>query len=77
MSIENLKHKLDYQAYDKLVEVVKKNTQLSKLDETNIKVVKGALSILTSWLEEVYQLDQKLVDIDEDGTDISKLFKDS
>ena len=77
MSIENLKHKLDYQAYDKLVEVVKKNTQLSKLDETNIKVVKEALSILTSWLEEVYQLDQKLVDIDEDGTDISKLFKDS
>ena len=77
MSIENLKHKLDYQAYDKLVEVVKKNTQLSKLDETNIKVVKEALSILTSWLEEVYQLDQKLVDIDDDGTDISKLFKDS
>jgi len=77
MSIENLKHKLDYQAYDKLVEVVKRNTQLSKLDETNIKVVKEALSILTSWLEEVYQLDQKLVDIDDDGTDISKLFKDS
>lgn len=77
MSIENLQHKLDYQAYDKLVEVVKRNTQLSKLDETNIKVVKEALSILTSWLEEVYQLDQKLVDIDDDGTDISKLFKDS
>lgn len=77
MSIENLKHKLDHQAYDKLVEVVKRNTQLSKLDETNIKVVKEALSILTSWLEEVYQLDQKLVDIDDDGTDISKLFKDS
>jgi DNA-binding transcriptional regulator GbsR (MarR family) len=77
MSIENLKYKLDHQAYDKLVEVVKRNTQLSKLDETNIKVIKEALSILTSWLEEVYQLDQKLVDMDEEGTDISKLFKDS
>lgn len=77
MSIENLKHKLDYQAYDKLREVVKRNTKLSSLDSKNIDNVKDALKILTSWLEEVYQIDQKPIDMDEDGVDIDKLFKDS
>lgn len=77
MSIENLKHKLDYQAYEKLREVVKRNTQLNNLNETNIKVVKEALSMLTAWLEEVYQLDEKPVDMDEDGHDIQNLFKNS
>lgn len=77
MSIENLKHKLDYQAYDKLREVVKRNTKLSSLDSKNIDNVKDALKILTSWLEEVYQIDQKPIDMDEDGADIDKLFKDS
>lgn len=77
MSIENLKYKLDYQAYEKLREVVKKNTQLNSLNETNIKVVKEALSMLTAWLEEVYRLDEKPVDMDEDGHDIQNLFKNS
>lgn len=77
MSIENLKHKLDYQAYDKLREVVKRNTKLSSLDSKNIDNVKDALKILTSWLEEVYHIDQKPIDMDEDGVDIDKLFKDS
>lgn len=77
MSKDNLKYKLDHQAYEKLVEVVKRNTQLSNLDETNIKVVKEALNMLTAWLEEVYQIDEKPVDMDSDGTDISKLFKDA
>lgn len=77
MSKIDLKHKLDEQAYEKLVEVVKRNTKLSNLDETNIKVVKEALRMITAWLEEVYQLDQKPIDMDEDGYDIQKLFKDS
>ena len=63
MSIENLKHKLDYQAYDKLREVVKRNTKLSSLDSKNIDNVKDALKILTSWLEEVYQIDQKPISV--------------
>ena len=77
MSKDNLKYKLDHQAYKKLVEVVKRNTQLSNLNETNIKVVKEALNMLTAWLEEVYQLDEQPIDMDSDGTDIDKLFKDS
>jgi len=77
MSKIDLKHKLDETAYEKLREVIKRNTKLSNLDETNIKVVKEALRMITAWLEEVYQLDQKPIDMDEDGTDIDKLFKDS
>ena len=77
MSKIDLKHKLDETAYEKLREVVKRNTKLSNLDETNINVVKEALRMITAWLEEVYQLDQKPIDMDEDGTDIDKLFKDS
>jgi 3'-phosphoadenosine 5'-phosphosulfate sulfotransferase len=77
MSKIDLKHKLDETAYEKLVEVIKRNTKLSNLDETNIKVVKEALRMITAWLEEVYQLDQKPINMDEEGTDIDKLFKDS
>jgi hypothetical protein len=77
MSKIDLKHKLDETAYEKLREVIKRNTKLSNLDETNIKVVKEALRMITAWLEEVYQLDQKPINMDEDGTDIDKLFKDS
>lgn len=77
MSIENLKHKLDHEAYEKLREVVKRSTQLNNLSEANIKVVKEALNMLTAWLKEVYQLDQDPIDMDDEGTDISKLFSDT
>lgn len=77
MSKQDLKYRLDEEAYKKLVEVIKRNTKLSNLDESNIELKKEALRLLTSWLEEVYQLDVKPIDMDEDGTDIDKLFKDS
>jgi len=77
MSKQDLKYRLDEEAYKKLVEVIKRNTKLSNLNESNIELKKEALRLLTSWLEEVYQLDVKPIDMDEDGTDIDKLFKDS
>ncbi len=77
MSKIDLKHKLDEQAFEKLRAVVKRNTDISNLNEENIKTVKEALRLLTTWLEEVYKLDIKPIDMDESGTDIDKLFKDS
>lgn len=77
MSKIDLKHKLDEQAFEKLRAVVKRNTDISNLNEENIKTVKEALRLLTTWLEEVYNLDTKPIDMDESGTDIDKLFKDS
>ncbi len=77
MSKIDLKHKLDEQAFEKLRAVVKRNTDISNLNEENIKAVKEALRLLTTWLEEVYKLDTKPIDMDEGATDIDKLFKDS
>jgi 3'-phosphoadenosine 5'-phosphosulfate sulfotransferase len=77
MSKIDLKHKLDEQAFEKLRAVVKRNTDISNLNEENIKTVKEALRLLTTWLEEVYNLDIKPIDMDEGATDIDKLFKDS
>ena len=77
MSKIDLKHKLDETAYEKLREVIKRNTDISNLNEENIKTVKEALRLLTTWLEEIYKLDIKPIDMDEGATDIDKLFKDS
>lgn len=75
MSLIGLKHKLDEEAFNKLKEVVKRNTNIQNIDETNIKTIKEAVRILTSWLEEIYSLDSTLVDNDDGGIDIEKLFK--
>lgn len=75
MSLIGLKHKLDEEAFNKLKEVVKRNTNIQNIDETNIKTIKEAVRILTSWLEEIYSLDSPLVDNDDGGIDIEKLFK--
>jgi len=75
MSILGLKHKLDDVAFDKLKAVVKRKTDIRNIDETNIKTIKEAVTILNSWLEEVYSLDSPLIEVDDGGLDIEKLFK--
>lgn len=77
MSKQDLKYKLDPQAYEKLREVIKKNTSFENLTKENIETRKEAITILKTWLEEVYTLDQKTFELDEDGVDIEKLFKDA
>ena len=72
MSKENLKHKLDSQAFELLREVVKRETSFSSLTNENITVKKEALRMLTSWLEQIYSLDEQI--IMDDGEDIDKLF---
>ena len=75
MSLIGLKHKLDDEAFDKLKAIVKRKTSIQNIDETNIKTIKEAVRILNSWLEEVYALDSPLIDTDDSGLDIEKLFK--
>jgi len=75
MSLVELKHKLDDVAFDKLRAIVKRKTSIQNMDETNIKTIKEAVTILTSWLEEVYALDSQVINMDDDGLDIEKLFK--
>lgn len=74
MSKSDLKFKLDNQAYEKLREVIKKKTSFENINEENIKTIKEAVNILTTWLEEVYALDSQDVEINDGGFDIDKLF---
>jgi acetylornithine deacetylase/succinyl-diaminopimelate desuccinylase-like protein len=72
MSKENLKFKLDSQAFELLRDIIKRETSFSNLTAENITVKKEALTMLKSWLEQVYSLDEQII-IDE-GDDIDKLF---
>lgn len=75
MSLIGLKYKLDDEAFDKLKAIIKRKTDIRNIDETNIKTIKEAVTILNSWLEEVYSLDSPLIEVDDGGLDIEKLFK--
>lgn len=77
MSKDRLLQELGNEGYRKLREVVKRNTALESLNKDNIETTKEALRMLSTWLGEVYQLDVKPIDMDEDGTDIENLFKTS
>ncbi len=66
---------IDPQAYEKLRQVIKKQTSFENLDEKNITVIKQAYSMLVNWLEEVYSVDTAEINPDEDGMDIDNLFK--
>lgn len=72
MSKENLKYKLDSQAFELLRDIIKRETAFNSLTAENITVKKEAITMLKSWLEQVYSLDEQI--IDDEGDDIDKLF---
>ncbi len=72
MSKENLKYKLDSQAFELLRDIIKRETSFNSLTAENITVKKEAITMLKSWLEQVYSLDEQI--IDDEGDDIDKLF---
>jgi len=73
--MEDLKFRLEPQAFEKLKEVVKQETAFSTLTAENIEKKKDAYRLLITWLEKVYELDHKEV-IDDDGEAIDRLFKE-
>ena len=74
--IINRLNALDPQAYEALRAVVKRYTSFENLTAENIELRKEAVKLLNTWLEEVYQLDVKPIEMDSDGADISNLFKE-
>ena len=72
MSKENLKYKLDSQAFELLRDIIKRETAFNSLTAENITVKKEAITMLKSWLEQVYSLDEQI--IEDEGDDIDKLF---
>lgn len=72
MSKENLKYKLDSQAFELLRDIIKRETAFNSLTAENITIKKEAITMLKSWLEKVYSLDEQI--IDDEGDDIDKLF---
>lgn len=71
--MEDLKFRLEPQAFEKLKEIIKQNTNLNNLTQDNIEVVKKAVDMFKSWIMEVYLMDRKQIVNDE--MDIEKLFK--
>lgn len=71
--MEDLKFRLEPQAFEKLREIIKQNTNLNNLNKENIEVVKKAVDMFKSWIMEVYLMDRKQIVNDE--MDIEKLFK--
>lgn len=77
MSNIDLKKRLDEQSFNKLRELIKKKTDIQNIDEKNIVIIKEAINLLRSWLEEVYLIDKPFVSQDDSGFDINNLFKDN
>ena len=71
--MEDLKFRLEPQAFEKLKDIIKQNTNLNNLTKENIEVVKKAVDMFKSWIMEVYLMDRKQIVNDE--IDIEKLFK--
>ena len=71
--MEDLKFRLEPQAFEKLRDIIKQNTNLNNLTKENIEVVKKAVDMFKSWIMEVYLMDRK--EIVNDEMDIEKLFK--
>ena len=71
--MEDLKFRLEPQAFEKLKDIIKQNTNLNNLTQENIEVVKKAVDMFKSWIMEVYLMDRK--EIVNDEMDIEKLFK--
>lgn len=71
--MEDLKHKLDYQAFEKLKEIIKQNTNINNLTKDNIETTKKAVDMFKTWIMEVYLIDRK--EIVNDEFDIEQLFK--
>ena len=71
--MEDLKFRLEPQAFEKLRDIIKQNTNLNNLTQDNIEVVKKAVDMFKSWIMEVYLMDRKQIVNDE--IDIEKLFK--
>lgn len=73
--MEILKEELGSRGYEKLVDLVKNKTSFSNLNKDNIEETKVAISMLFSWLESIYNIDRKNIEMDNDGMDIRNLFK--
>ena len=71
--MEDLKFRLEPQAFEKLRDIIKQNTNLNNLTQENIEIVKKAVDMFKSWIMEVYLMDRK--EIVNDEMDIEKLFK--
>ena len=71
--MEDLKFRLESQAFEKLKDIIKQNTNLNNLTKENLEVVKKAVDMFKSWIMEVYLMDRK--EIVNDEMDIEKLFK--
>lgn len=71
--MEDLKFRLEPQAFEKLRDIIKQNTNLNNLTQDNIEIVKKAVDMFKSWIMEVYLMDRK--EIVNDEMDIEKLFK--
>lgn len=71
---EDMKHRLDEQAYEKLRETIKEYTRFNNLTVENIEVRREVLKVINIWLEKIYQLDTKPIEMDEEGADLNELF---
>jgi len=69
-----MKHRLDEQAYEKLRETIKEYTRFNNLTVENIEVRREVLKVINIWLEKIYQLDTKPIEMDEEGADLNELF---
>ena len=71
--MEDLKRRLDNEAFEKLKAIIKQNTNINNLTKDNIEVVKKAVDMFRSWVMEVYSIDR--AEIVNDEIDIEQLFK--
>jgi DNA-binding transcriptional regulator GbsR (MarR family) len=70
-----IKERLEPQAYEKLRTLIKQKTSYSNLTKDNIDETKKAVELLLTWLDSIYQIDRKEIEMDEEGLDILNLFK--
>lgn len=73
--MDRIKEQLGYHAFEQLRELIKKKTNFNNLNADNIKDTKNAINLLISWLENIYEIDKKQIEIDQEGLDINELFK--
>lgn len=71
--MEELKRRLDPEAFEKLKAIIKQNTNLNNLTKENIETVKRAVDMVKSWVMEVYSIDR--AEIVNDDFDLEQLFK--
>ena len=73
--MEELKEQLGHKAYKKLRELIKEKTSFSNLNKDNIEDIRRAKELMFTWLESIYSLNRKEIEMDEEGVDIQNLFK--